>query len=164
MLLMRSSSPKNSDGNWFASLSLLTKAEKEETQFPMKMLALPISTRSSWGSAGFRRNTFTCSVKRRELEKNFTRPTKKRIQLCVLAFAKTMQRLLDHLRAITNELCVHEQWLQPFTRLLVYRLACVMYTSFCNDVQRCVNTCTVLVHTVYNVVNVPEQPFSWGKK
>ena len=47
MLLMRSSSPKNSDGNWFASLSLLTKAEKEETQFPMKMLALPISTRSN---------------------------------------------------------------------------------------------------------------------
>ena len=39
--------PQNSEDSPFASLSLLAKAEKEETQLPMKWFALPNNTRSS---------------------------------------------------------------------------------------------------------------------
>ncbi len=44
--------PKKEEGRWLESLSLLTKAVKEEMQLPMKCWDFPKTTRSIWGVAG----------------------------------------------------------------------------------------------------------------
>lgn len=54
--------PQNSDVFPAASLSRFTKAEKEETQFPMKCAALPRMARSTGGLSGFRWYSLTCKA------------------------------------------------------------------------------------------------------
>lgn len=51
--------PKKDDGRPWTSRCLFTKAEKEETQFPMKWSALPKTYRSIWANSGWRLTTFT---------------------------------------------------------------------------------------------------------
>lgn len=53
------SMPKKEDGRPWTSRSLFTKAEKEETQFPMKWSAFPRTYRSVWAESGCRLTTFT---------------------------------------------------------------------------------------------------------
>lgn len=67
--------PKKEDGRPCTSRSLFTKAEKEETQLPMKWSAWPKMYRSSWAESGWRCTTFTCTGKN-ELHKLITRRVK----------------------------------------------------------------------------------------
>lgn len=53
------SMPKKEDGRPWTSRCLFTKAEKEETQLPMKWSASPRMYRSIWANSGRRLTTFT---------------------------------------------------------------------------------------------------------
>lgn len=53
--------PKKDEGFPWTSLSLLTKAEKDETQLPMKWSAWPRTYRSTWAVSGCKLTTFTCT-------------------------------------------------------------------------------------------------------
>lgn len=52
--------PKKEEGRLRTSRSLFTKAEKEETQLPMKWSDWPKMYKSIWAKSGWRLTTFTC--------------------------------------------------------------------------------------------------------